>query len=110
VEKLVLAFGINCRAQRATQTSIKQLQSAVKEAIKQFPTAEIWIPLINYSSLLPPEERNTIQLLNVHIKRNMPYIPILPRDLFQTEVDTIHWTRETAEVEHWSSFLFWGSQ
>jgi len=112
VDKLVLAFGINCRAQRARATSIKQLQSAVREAKKQFPTAEIWIPLINYSTLLSQGEQNTIQILNAHIKRNMPYIPLLPRDLFHTETDTIHWTRGTAKamLEHWSSFLFWGSQ
>ncbi|KAL3965734.1 F-box and leucine-rich repeat protein 13 [Sarotherodon galilaeus] len=107
VEKVVLAFGINCRAQRAKETAIKQLQSAVREAKKQFPYSEIWIPLINYSNLLPTGEQNTLQLINGHIRRNMPYIPLLPRDLFHTEADMIHWTRETAKamLKHWSSFL-----
>lgn len=107
VEKVVLAFGINCRAQRAKETAIKQLQAAVRETKKRFPHSEIWIPLINYSNLLPMEEQNTLQLLNSHIRRNMPYIPPLPRDLFHTEGDMIHWTRETAKamLTHWSSFL-----
>lgn len=107
VEKVILSFGINCRAQRAKETSVKQLQAAVRTAKKQFPQAEIWVPVINYSCSLPLEERQTLQTLNAHIIRNMPYIPALGEFSFQTQNDNVHWTRQTAYkmLKHWARFL-----
>lgn len=87
VEKMVLAFGINCRAQRAKETAIKQLQSAVREAKKQFLHLEIWIPLINYSNLSPTREQNTLQLINGHIRWNT-YIPLLSLGIFSIQRQT----------------------
>lgn len=107
VEKLVLSFGINCRAQRAKETSVKQMQAAVREAKKRFPYSEIWIPLINFSSALPSTEKETLQILNDHIHRNMPFIPLLRSEDFKTEKDHVHWTRETgkAMLAHWARCL-----
>lgn len=72
VEKLVLSFGLNCKAQKAKETAIRQLQGAVRAAKKKFPSAEIWIPLINFSIFLPQGEHATLHTLNAHIQRNMP--------------------------------------
>ncbi|CAJ1082727.1 hypothetical protein D5F01_LYC25055 [Xyrichtys novacula] len=107
VEKVLLSFGLNARAQKVKETSIKQLQAAVRLAKNKFPYAEIWIPKINYSSFLPTQEKLNLQLLNAYIFRNMPYIESLERDKFLTEVDHIHWTRTTAKsmFDHWVSHL-----
>ncbi|KAL3966294.1 hypothetical protein ACER0C_031691 [Sarotherodon galilaeus] len=107
VEKVVLAFGLNCKGQRAKETAIKQLQGAVRAAKKHFPYSEIWVPVINYSPSLSLAERTTLHTLNAHIMRNQPFIPALPSSSFQTEWDNLHWTRQTgrAMLEHWVSHL-----
>ncbi|KAK3518296.1 hypothetical protein QTP86_003740 [Hemibagrus guttatus] len=107
VEKVVLAFGLNSRAQKAKETTIKQMQAAVKSAKRKFPDAEIWIPMVNYSASLPVRERETLHKLNAHISRNMPFIEALDKARFQTENDHLHWTRDTAQAifDHWVAFL-----
>lgn len=107
VEKVVLSFGINSRDQRAKETAVKQMQAALRTAKTAFPFAELWIPLINFSSDLPTKQQGTLQILNGHITRNMPFIPLLDRKKFKTENDNIHWTKETATemLQHWGRVL-----
>lgn len=107
VEKVVLAFGINCRLQKPKQTAIKQMQAAVRAAKRQFPYSEIWVPVINFSTLLSSEERTNLQILNGHIERNMPFIPALDYKHFRTESDCVHWTKDTARamLDHWATYL-----
>lgn len=107
VEKVVLAFGINSRRQKPKETTVKQLQGAVRTAKRSFPYAEIWVPLINYSSSLPVAERHNLQKLNAHIQRNMPFLPLLDEELFQTDEDEVHWTRQTAKeiLKNWATAL-----
>lgn len=106
VEKVILSFGINGR-QNKGETTVKNVQGALRSAKRKFPYAEIWLPLINFSPNLPEEEKENLQMLNDHIERNMPFIPLVPMDRFNTEGDDIHWTAETAETvfDHWVSFL-----
>lgn len=107
VEKLVLSFGLNCRDQKVKETSIKQMQAALRTARRRFPDAAIWIPVINFSAHLPLKEKETLRLLNTHIEHNMPKIPPLSGCDFFTGKDHIHWTKETAKVmlAHWLRFL-----
>ncbi|KAL3995678.1 recombining binding protein suppressor of hairless [Sarotherodon galilaeus] len=107
VEKVVLAFGINCRLQKPKQTAIKQMQAAVRAAKRQFPYSEIWVPVINHSTLLSSEERTNLQILNGHIQRNLPFIPALDYKHFRTESDCVHWTKATARamLDHWATYL-----
>ncbi len=107
VEKIVLAFGINSRSNKSKETTIKTMQGALRSAKRQFPYADIWIPLINFSSELPQDEQNNLQILNEHLERNMPFIPLLPEGKFQTGPDDVHWTAETGEAmfQHWMDFL-----
>ncbi|CAI5635389.1 unnamed protein product [Oreochromis niloticus] len=107
VEKVVLSAGINSKQQKARETAIKQLQAAVRAAKLQFPYAEIWVPVINFSPGLPREERGVLDIINTHIYKNMPFLPPLPHRKFGTEGDLVHWTRETgrAMLEHWSNIL-----
>ncbi|KAL2076529.1 hypothetical protein ACEWY4_027874 [Coilia grayii] len=106
VEKVVLAFGILHMEQKPKQTAVKQLQRAIKMAKDKFPHAEVWVPLINYSTRLQREFQTNLTELNAHIKANMPFLPKLPEDLFQTE-DKIHWTKPTAKAmfQHWAQCL-----
>lgn len=112
VDTIVLAFGINHRAQKQRETAIKQLQRAVKRTKEQFPRAKIWIPLINYSENLKSNEKTGLAELNAHIKRNMPYLPLLPEKQFQVGPNQIHWTSTCAKamLEHWCNHLGFEAQ
>ena len=107
VEKVVLSFGINHRNQKARETSVKQLQGAVRAARRKFPYAEVWVPLINFSSSLARDEQRTLRTLNGHIERNMPCLSALADREFHTEKDNVHWTKKTARamLEHWVVLL-----
>lgn len=107
VEKMVLSFGINSRANKPKETTVKNVQAAVRAARKRFPYAEIWVPQINFSENLPADDKSNLQVLNDYIYRNRVHIPLLDEDLFHTEEDDIHWTAETGEAmfQHWTSFL-----
>lgn len=107
VEKLVLSFGLNHKGQKGRETSVKQLQGAIRAAKKRFPFAEIWIPLINFSSVLCKEDQRTLLVLNAHIEKNMPYLLRLPDSQFETEMDNVHWTKKTAGamLRHWAQLL-----
>ena len=102
VEKVILSC-LNCRGQRAKETSVKQMQAELQK--------EIWVLVVNYSVFLPRADQTTLQILNGHIIRNMPYIPALSNTLFLTERDHIYWTRGTARamLEHWASYLNLGA-
>ncbi|GAA6102483.1 translation initiation factor IF-2-like [Tachysurus ichikawai] len=107
VEAIILSFGINHRAQKQQETAIKQLQRAVRATKVRFPHTAIWIPLINHSQDLKKEEIAALTELNAHIKRNMPYLPLLPDTRFQVSEDGIHWTASCAKamLDHWCQHL-----
>lgn len=107
VEKVVLSFGINSRANKCRETTVKNLQGALRSAKRKFPYAEVWIPLVNFSEGLPEEEKENLQTLNDHIERNMPYIDLLPDYEFSTGDDDVHWTTDTAQAmfNHWMRAL-----
>ena len=100
---LLLSFGLNNRQHKPQATSIRQLQRTLRVANFRFPEATVLVPLINFSPLLPLQERRNLQVLNDHIKKHCNYIPQLPAADFKTEPDKIHWTRETAAkmLAHW---------
>ena len=103
VEKVILAFGLNNRSNKVKQTSVKQLQAAVRAAKLKFPRAAIWIPVINYSHFLPHHEQQQLIHLNDYIRQNLKHIPKLPNVSFWTESDNVHWTKSTAGhmLQHW---------
>lgn len=94
VEKVILSFGMNSRGNKYRETTVKNLQGAIRYTRRKFPHAEVWVPLVNYSSALPAEEKDNLEILNQHIERSMNFIPLLPENEFCTEVDDIHWTEE----------------
>ena len=103
VDTVILSFGLNNRKQNTRATTVKQLQAAVRTARSRFPGATILIPVINFSSNLPTKDRENLEILNHYIVKNCNFIPELPDDVFETEVDNIHWTRPTAAkiLDHW---------
>ena len=107
VEKVVLSFGMNSRGQKAKETAIKQMQAALRMAKQTFPYAEIWIPTVNYSVALPHAEQVTLNKLNAHLQKNMPFIPPLQNSHFRTERDNVHWTKATARamLDYWVTYL-----
>ncbi|XP_078022163.1 uncharacterized protein LOC144462221 [Epinephelus lanceolatus] len=107
VELIVLAFGLNSRANKSKETTVKNVQGAIRSTKKRFPYAKIWIPLVNFSTELPQEEQENLHTLNEYLERNQNYIPLLPEDEFSTETDDVHWTTHTGEAmfQHWMSAL-----
>lgn len=107
VEKVVLSFGLNGRANRPRETTIKSLQAAVRATKIAFPYAEVLIPLVNFSEALPADEQENLRVLNEYIQKNQPFIPLLPDEEFETRDDFIHWTEETgwAMLDHWITQL-----
>lgn len=107
VLKTVLSFGINSRLQKPKETTIKQIQAAIRAVKKQFPFSEIYVPLINFSKNLPIQEQENLTEVNQHIEKNVPFIPKLEEDLFETTQDNIHWSTTTAVAmfNHWLEHL-----
>lgn len=107
VLKIILSFGLNNRAQKVEQTTVKQLQKAVKMAKIAFPRAHIYVPQVNFSRTLPHREQTNLNRLNRYISNNCNSIPELPRSEFITESDHIHWTHDTAKrmLHHWLQML-----
>lgn len=107
VEKVILAFGLNNRAQKPQQTTFKQLQRAVRMARISFPQAQIIMPEINFSGRLPHREQDNLRQLNQYITSNHQFIPMLVRKHFSTDQDGIHWSQHTAQhmLEHWVQYL-----
>ncbi|KAL2077891.1 hypothetical protein ACEWY4_025576 [Coilia grayii] len=107
VQTVIISLGINSKQQKPKETTVKQIQKAIKKAKETFPTANIYIPIINFSKTLPTPEITNLRLTNDYIKRNHQYIPPLPDRDFTTDRDHIHWTTETAHsiLTHWISHL-----
>lgn len=107
LQSIVLSFGLNNKATKVKETTIKQIQRTLKLLREKFPGTKIYIPIINYSNRLPYAEQTTLKELNTYIEKNYQFIPPLPTEQFHTEADNIHWTPETARniLKHWTTFL-----
>lgn len=107
VEKIVLAFGINSRANKSRETTVKNVQGALRSTRKKFPYTKVWVPLMNFSDNLPDVEKENLRILNQYLEKNVPHIPPLPDHKFQTELDDVHWTADTGRniFLHWTAFL-----
>ncbi|KAL2096742.1 hypothetical protein ACEWY4_008890 [Coilia grayii] len=107
INNIILSFGINCRTKKVKETTIKQIQRTIKITKDRFPEAHIYIPIINFSSLLPATEITALKTINSYLERNCPTIPPISKRTFRTTEDKIHWTSETANniLRDWMSFL-----
>lgn len=107
VEKTILSFGINNRTQKPRETTVRQIQAAIRTVKQIFPYSEIYVPLINFSKKLPIQEQENLSEVNQHIEKNMPFLPKLDDSLFETIPDQVHWTKSTAKAmfDHWAKEL-----
>jgi len=104
---VVLSVGLNNKDHDPYQTSLKQLASMHKEAKSTFPNATIYVPIMNHSPLLTPQQKQNIKIMNGYISTHLPTLFEIPKDSFRTTRDTIHWTPETATAifSHWCAQL-----
>ncbi|KAL3970410.1 antigen [Sarotherodon galilaeus] len=107
VETLVLSFGLNNRSQRDKNTPVTDLKKTLKTAQERCPEADIYIPVVNFSTALPHNEQETLLYLNSFIAGLDNHIPALPTSMFNTEKDNIHWTDKTAMcmLSHWNDYV-----
>ena len=94
VSKVILSFGLNSRNRGTIQSFGKTLRETYDLAVIKFPRANIWIPKIAFSSYLPREEHVTIHAINDLIGQ-FQHIEALPRRIFRTQPDNIHWLPDT---------------
>lgn len=92
-EHIILALGTT---NNAKETAIKQMQVLLRVAKEKFPSAQIWVPKVNFSTMLPTKEQKQLAILNAHITKSLKHIPALPSLEFGTGGDLIHWTADTA--------------
>ncbi|XDV35105.1 hypothetical protein PO909_005132 [Leuciscus waleckii] len=107
MEHVVLAFGLNDRANSNITALGKILEKLVEAAKATFPGAKIYVPLINYDKDLPEQQVRNLRALNDIIFWAECCVPLLPGGRFQVELDKIHWTAGTAQamLQHWLSHL-----
>lgn len=103
VTNVILSFGLNSRGNKPKETTIRNLQAALRAVKSRFPYARCWVAQVNFSRKLPPVEQSNLTILNEHMRRNMQFVPLLPYELFSTEADNVHWTARTAKamLEYW---------
>lgn len=68
-----------------------------KEARVTFPNAIIYIPIINHSHLLSPDQKRNLKVINGYITTHSPFLLEIQHDTFHT-TDLIHWTTTTADL------------
>ncbi|XP_078809581.1 uncharacterized protein LOC144994645 [Oryzias latipes] len=98
VKIVIFSVGINNKDQDPKQTSIKQLKGLFRQAKSTFPNADLYFPIMNFSSHLSPVQRNNLKLINNTMTITVPFLTEIPHDTFHTEKDNIHWTSETANL------------
>ena len=97
VTKVILSFGLNGRNRGTIQSFSRSLNETYDLAVEKFPLANIWVPQIAFSNYLPGEEHTRIHQINDLIGR-LQHIKALPRHLFHTQRDNIHWHPSTGEA------------
>ena len=105
VSHCIISAGINKRDQKIPKTGVKELRSARAQARETFPAASIYIPLVNYSEDLPPNQKASLQALNEEIEKGHHITKLDQGDFKLDPKDShkIHWTPETANamLQHW---------
>ena len=108
VKSVILSFGLNNRDQKPRETTIKQLQGAVRAATARFPQARILVPEVNIPRSLTLKQRMNLRVVNDHIRKDCDFIPHLSTTDFETESNSVRWSRHTASrmLERWVYHLY----
>ncbi|TWW61316.1 hypothetical protein D4764_05G0014060 [Takifugu flavidus] len=78
---VIFSIGINNRDQDPRKTTIKQLKLLVRTAKSTFPNADIYFPILNYSTQLTQEQQNNLEFINNTMASYCPTLPAIPRHL-----------------------------
>ena len=110
-EIVILSIGINSRNQSAKSTSIPNVLTLLAKAQRAFPNSKIYISQINYSNLLPQDERHCLQTINEFLANYSGHAVVLDKipiqDVKSVLNDPVHYTAETANniVSQWLQSL-----
>eukprot|EP00064_Thunnus_orientalis_P023971 superscaffoldBa00009667_g24236 len=63
-----------------------------------FPNADIYFPILNYSSHLTTTQKNNLKMINITMATHFPFLTEIPHNTFRTEKDNIHGTPATAKA------------
>lgn len=109
VREVIFSIGLNnCLERLLPKTIEKQLALLTSVAKQISPNATIRIPIINFSTSLDPEQKQTILNFNKLISSKYNVLSEINPLLFKVnEIDNIHWTSSTAEkiLQHWKDQL-----
>ncbi|CAM4507465.1 unnamed protein product [Leuciscus chuanchicus] len=83
MEHVVLAFGLNDRANSNITALGKMLEKLVEAAKATFPGAKIYVPLINFDKALPGNQKANLGALNKKIFQLGYSMPLLPEEEFK---------------------------
>ncbi|XP_057680627.1 uncharacterized protein LOC130908817 isoform X1 [Corythoichthys intestinalis] len=99
-QKVILSLGLNnCLSTQTTTTTCKQLQQLVRTCERKFPCAEIYIPVIHYSDLLPSITQQKLEKVNKVIMEKYSFLNDINKLIFKVNPrDPVHWTAETAQM------------
>lgn len=102
VQTVILSLGLFNRKQNTKSTTIKQVQTAVRNAKNACTGAKIIIPLVHIPDNLPPEEKDNLSELNKYITDNHHHLTLIDPPHFQTRTNFL-WKPNTAQkiFDHW---------
>lgn len=98
VKIVIFSVGINNKDQDPRQTTLKQLKSLFRLSRSTFPNADIYFPVMNFSTNLTSSQKYNLKLVNNTMVNTFPCLLEIPHDTFHTETDNIHWTPSTAKL------------
>jgi alkylated DNA repair dioxygenase AlkB len=109
-KNIIISVGINNRNQNPTASSVPSLKRLIANLNSKFPSTNIFMVSINFSSLLSATEKSNLRRLNQAIPtlKNCKIIPPISAPVFGVlPSDPIHWSRSTANLmlSHWLKSL-----
>lgn len=97
-QKVILSVGLNnCLRENQIETIIKQFQQLIVLVRRIFPHAQVFVPLIQFSTKLPPKVQSLIEQTNIFIKQYLRTLNVVEECLFGVQPhDPVHWMAKTA--------------
>ncbi|KAF3844514.1 hypothetical protein F7725_007677, partial [Dissostichus mawsoni] len=88
--QVIVSIGLNNGlSETSLTTSTKQLQAMWKQTTTTFPNATIYIPIINFSDLLNPQQQTLLTTINNTIALKYNFIPEINPLLFRVLEGTV---------------------
>lgn len=100
VKKVILSVGLNnCLLGNETNTTKKQIQQLHRHCQAAFPSATIYLPLLNFSEKLKPQTIKRIEEFNTILMERYNFLPKLQNAKFRVNsLDNVQWLPGTASA------------